>query len=319
MFAAELPSRMSGVDSLRRADRVPLAAELHCASAHSFRGSSRVVQVGLKDHSVGVLAGTPIEEIEPPHAVLRLAGRRPIRVVWRNELGGLTFELDDGTQHAFIKWAPAGSSLDLAAEAARMEWAATYTPVPRPIDQGEDAEGSWLVTQAITGETAVADRWKSEPARAVSAIGEGLRAFHEALPVAQCPFSFSAEERVADVRDRATRGLIERDAWHLDHAHLSADAALELLAEAPTVDQLVVCQGDACSPNTLIGPDGRWAGHVDIGQLGVADRWADLAVATWSATWNYGPSWESELLAAYGVEPDSERTAYYRLLWDLGP
>ena len=45
---------------------------------------------------------------------------------------------------------------------------------------------------------------------------------------------------------------------------------------------------------------------------------ADLAIATWSAGWNYGPGWEPLLLDAYGVEPDPDRTAYYRLLWDLG-
>lgn len=32
--------------------------------------------------------------------------------------------------------------------------------------------------------------------------------------------------------------------------------------------------------------------------LGVADRWADLAVATWSTTWNYGPGWEEPVLDA---------------------
>jgi kanamycin kinase len=53
--------------------------------------------------------------------------------------------------------------------------------------------------------------------------------------------------------------------------------------------------------------------------LGVADRWADLAVATWSTQWNYGPGWEQPLLAAYGVAADPERIRYYRLLWDLGP
>jgi kanamycin kinase len=51
----------------------------------------------------------------------------------------------------------------------------------------------------------------------------------------------------------------------------------------------------------------------------VGDRWADLAVATWSTEWNYGPGWENDLLRAYGVDPDPERVAYYRLLWDLGP
>ncbi len=64
--------------------------------------------------------------------------------------------------------------------------------------------------------------------------------------------------------------------------------------------------------------DGSWAGHVDFGSLGVADRWADLAIATWSADWNYGPGWQERLLDAYGIDAgDEERTSYYRLLWDL--
>ncbi|MGH3933798.1 MAG: phosphotransferase, partial [Pseudonocardiaceae bacterium] len=87
------------------------------------------------------------------------------------------------------------------------------------------------------------------------------------------------------------------------------------LAHAPPVDQLVVCHGDACAPNTVLLEDGRLSGHVDLGALGVADRWADLAIATWSTEWNYGPGWDGPLLAAYGVDPDPERIAYYRLLW----
>ena len=75
----------------------------------------------------------------------------------------------------------------------------------------------------------------------------------------------------------------------------------------------------AAHPNTLLSDDGRWSGHVDLGELGIADRWADLAVATWSTEWNYGPGWDGLLLDAYGVPPDTERTNYYRLLWDLGP
>jgi hypothetical protein len=31
----------------------------------------------------------------------------------------------------------------------------------------------------------------------------------------------------------------------------------------------------------------------------------------------YGPGWAGPLLAAYGVEPDERRSAYYRLLWDV--
>jgi kanamycin kinase len=57
--------------------------------------------------------------------------------------------------------------------------------------------------------------------------------------------------------------------------------------------------------------------HVDLGSLGVADRWADLAVAAWSTEWNYGAGYERIVYDAYGLAPDPGRIAYYRLLWDL--
>ena len=47
-----------------------------------------------------------------------------------------------------------------------------------------------------------------------------------------------------------------------------------------------------------------------------ADRWADLAVATYSLAWNFPGEWEDELLDAYGIARDEERIAYYRRLWD---
>ncbi|MQY26671.1 hypothetical protein NRB56_22430 [Nocardia sp. RB56] len=54
-----------------------------------------------------------------------------------------------------------------------------------------------------------------------------------------------------------------------------------------------------------------------MGALGVADRWADLGTAAWSADYNYGPGWVRPLLDAYGVDEDVERLAYYRRLWEI--
>jgi hypothetical protein len=62
----------------------------------------------------------------------------------------------------------------------------------------------------------------------------------------------------------------------------------------------VVCHGDACVPNTLLDRTGRWIGHVDLGTLGVGDRWADLAIATLSTEWNYGPGWAGGCIVAPG-------------------
>jgi aminoglycoside phosphotransferase len=254
-----------------------------------------------------------------PAALVAVAAGRPVREVWENELGGRTFEIEADAGRCFVKWTPTSSGICLSDEVARLAWAVSFTPVPRVLAQGADDAGSWIVMSPLPGENAVTERWQADPATAVTAIGEGLRAMHEALPVPACPFSWMAEDRLAEVRRRAAGGRLDPAEWHEDHQHLSIEQALGLLADVPPVDRLVVCHGDACAPNTLITEDGRWSGHVDLGELGVADRWADLAIATWSSEWNYGPGWDGLLLDAYGIRPDPDRTRYYRLLWDLGP
>lgn len=102
-----------------------------------------------------------------------------------------------------------------------------------------------------------------------------------------------------------------------EHRGMTVDEVREALHRMPQLHDPVVCHGDACAPNALISAAGRVSGHVDLGALGVADRWADLAVAAWSTVWNYGPGFEPAVYRGYGVEPDEERGRYYRLLWDV--
>jgi kanamycin kinase len=264
----------------------------------------------------GVIAGPPTGPVPVPAAVAALAGGDLLTPVWRNQLGGLTWQLGSGPRRRFVKWAPAGSGLDLGAEVERLRWAARYTPVPVVLRHGADDDGEWLVTAGLPGRSAVDPRWLADPRTAVRAIGAGLRALHDTLPVADCPFDWSAS-RLSLVHARAA--VLRPAEWPPEHAQLTVAEVLARLDDRPGIDHLVVCHGDACAPNTLLADDGRWSGHVDLGSLGVADRWADLATATRSATWNYGPGWEPLLLEAYGVELDEERTAYYRLLWDACP
>lgn len=261
----------------------------------------------------------PRGELPVPAPVETIAAGEPLAVVWENELGGLTFEVGTGRNRRFVKWAPAGCRIDLDREAERLEWASSFICVPRLLDAGESTAGSWIVTSPVPGSSAVAERWRSEPRSAVRAIGKGLRELHDRLPVDRCPFSWDAEGRLSDAQRRASAGLVDPSRWHPVHRPLGLDGALAVLSDDPPVDRNVVCHGDSCAPNTLLDDDGRCSGHVDLGWLGVADRWADLAVATWSTKWNYGPRWERPLLDAYGVEVDEERIRYYRLLWDLGP
>ncbi len=244
------------------------------------------------------LAGPPPDDVDVPDAIRRWSGGERLTPIWQNLLGGLTFQVGSGPGRRFVKWAPAGSGVDHPAEIDRLRWAIRFTPVPEVLDHGSDDHGSWLILGGLPGDNAVSDRWKANPAMAVRAAGHGLRSLHDGLPVDTCPFTWS-------INSRLTKAALP-----------PADAA-DFLRDAPPTDRLVVCHGDPCVPNTLIDTDGTWSGHVDLAALGVADRWADIAVATWSTEWNYGPGWEDAFLEAYGVDADAPRTAYYRDLWDL--
>lgn len=269
-------------------------------------------------------AGPPPEaaRFAVPPVMARLAQGYQAVPVWRNQQGG-TFTValyapGGPKPERYLKWAPAGSPARLGAEAERLRWAAPYSPVPAVLGSGSDGEGSWFISEAIDGESAVSQRWRDQPEVAVTAIGQGLRALHDSLPVPRCPFSWSAQERLARAASKLASGHhYQESTFHQARLGLSPQVALAELAQVPEVDKLVVCHGDACSPNTLIDGAGRWCGHVDFDNLGVADRWADLAVATWSLGWNYGPGWDALFLDAYGTGPDPGRTRYYRLLWDM--
>jgi kanamycin kinase len=223
-----------------------------------------------------------------------LAGRA-VTLVWQNQAGGLTGRVD-GDEARFIKWNPAGSGESLAAEADRLRWLEGRHPAPVVIDLAVVDGAELLLTRALTGRSAVDDAWGTRPEIAIRAIASGLRALHS-LPITECGYDWGVESRIESA--------------------ISAGKAVPVdLRTAPPVDRLVVCHGDACAPNTLLGDDGQFVANVDFGRLGVADRWADLAVATMSLGWNYEGYDESVFWNAYGIEPDAARVDYYRALWN---
>lgn len=142
-------------------------------------------------------------------------------------------------------------------------------------------EAEWLlVSRSLPGEMAIGPLGQADPDRAAYAMGEGLARLHELDP-ADCRFGTPV--------------------W----------AGRAQGSEPPAV-----VPGDPCAPNTLLDANGRFLAIVDVGDLGVADRWSDLAIGSWSLDWNFGPGHEAAFFAGYGEEPDEERIAHFRQRWD---
>jgi kanamycin kinase len=255
--------------------------------------------------------------VDIPAVIARYVAGWDAEVAWESVSASRTWRMTGPAgQVRYLKTAPAGAAVPLRAEAARMRWAAAAgLPVPEVVAACQAGSAEWLLTERLPGRDAT--KLTAGPELLVPMLAAGLRRFH-AAPAAGCPFAFGPDEAIAQAARRVQSGLVQPPDMHPEHAHLSPGAALaELrrlrLARPP---ELVVCHGDYCLPNVLID-GGAVTGYVDLGELAVADRWSDLAVATWSVTWNLGPGWEDLFLASYGVSRDHEAVAFYRLAYDL--
>lgn len=254
---------------------------------------------------------TPVDELRVPELLREVVGGRPARCVWRNALGGLTFAVGSPVVE-YVKWGPEHWELDLGLEAEKTAWASRWVAAPEVLGVGFGIDpvlgpGGWVRTRALPGTTAIGPEWQTEAT--VVELGRALRELHDRLPVRECAWSWSAEDRLAALRQ-----------------HLPA-APVDALGDVPEVDREVVCHGDACNPNFLLRADAdgrpRCSGYVDLGSLGLADRWADLAPAVLSLGWNFADVASPDrrrdlLLEGYRIDRDADRLDWYTRLWAAG-
>jgi kanamycin kinase len=192
--------------------------------------------------------------------------------------GRPTFRLTDKSGEVrYLKVHPVGAGLP--DEATRLRWAARWVRVPQLIEYGSDGFRDWLMTAELSGVDATRHPWRqSDPARLAAAVGRGLRAFHDAIAVDECPFWFPGADAV------------------------------------PGAD-LVVCHGDYCLPNVFL-EDGEATGYLDLGDVAVADRWLDLAIGLRSLDYTLGPGYEDEFMAGYGRKLDDDKRAAWLARYD---
>lgn len=238
----------------------------------------------------------PDTQPDVPELVLELAGGRPVVAVWGNGIGGVTWQVDAGAAREFVKVGPPHPEFEPADEAERLVWASRWVPVPEVLGVGYTHDLRWLHTRGLPGHTAVSEVFGGREFEIVTELGRALRQWHDSVPVRECSFDWSAESRLT----------------------LLATETRKKLGAPPALDE-VVCHGDACNPNFLLDDASRCVGYVDLGRLGVGDRWADLAPALMSLGWNFGQGYEAAFLTGYGIEPDAVKRAWYAALWDAEP
>ena len=254
----------------------------------------------------------------PPAEALAAFPVRQWVVAWAKHPLLRTWRLDGpaGEPGLYVKAGRGRAHAEVIAERARLEWAAGRLAVPEVVAGGESDAIAWHATRAMPGSPGVAPENLERPAELAAAMGRGLRRFHAAA-IEVCPFDFRNARALEIARSNVSAARFLQSDLLPEHQGMDlAEALATMEALVPCREEVVLTHGDYCVPNVLL-EDGEVTGFVDIGGLGLADRWRDLAVGTWSVTRNLGPGFEGVFLEGYGVEADPRRQKFCRLLYDL--
>lgn len=229
------------------------------------------------------------------------------------ESGDPVFRSADGSRYA-----KRGRADLLARERDRIQWlSANGIPGPAVLDWQADGDHALLVTSAVRGVPADAvsstELWRAWPS-----IAEAVRQLH-ALPA--CPFRRDLARMFALAQDVVGRGAVNPEFLPVEQQDTPPDELLARLAADLDSwlarEELVVCHGDLCLPNIVLEPGTfAFAGFVDLGRLGLADRYADISLLLA----NSRETWPDEAQAAaadeafarhYGITLDAPRQRFY--------
>lgn len=219
-----------------------------------------------------------------------------------------------GAPALYLKCEARSAYSELADEAARLRWLSGQgMPCPDIIALTTDDDHDWLLMSALPGRDLASDSTVDAEARVVM-LASALRALHS-LDIASCPFDHRWSKRLATAERRMRAGLVDEEDF--DEARLgrsAADLYSELCQMPASEEDLVVTHGDACLPNFVASGD-AFAGYIDCGRLGVADRYQDIALSCRSIAANFGEAFVELFCQNYGiVSLDADKLLRYQML-----
>jgi aminoglycoside 3'-phosphotransferase I len=205
---------------------------------------------------------------------------------------------------------------DITDEMTRLCWLADRVPVPAVVHFVRTPTEAWLLMEAMPGKTACQMLQASHDNHLaiVDALAAFLRRLHS-IPVNECPFNSEYIYRVAQARVRIDAGLVDVDDFDDERQGWTADQVWKALQnQLPLVPDPVVTHGDFSLDNLLM-QNGEVVGCIDVGRLGLADRYQDLAII-WNCLGEFDASLRERFWRQYGIADVDGRKLEFHLLLD---
>lgn len=219
-------------------------------------------------------------------------------------------------------------SADIENEHKMMNWLKNKLPAPQCIDYCFENGRFYLLMTRISGKMACDDEYLNNPKELVSILTDSLRILWD-TDVSDCPVRKDLSTKLSEAEYRVEHGLVDVD--DAEPGTFGANGFKDpgkllgwLLDNRPEED-FVLSHGDFCLPNIFIKDD-RLSGFVDIGRMGISDRWQDIALCVRSLEHNssgryggkaYTGFSEKLFFDSLGMTPEKDKIRYYILLDEL--
>ena len=215
-------------------------------------------------------------------------------------------------------------------EAAIIRWLNGRLPLPDIPVYAVENEMAFTLMSKIRGKMLCDMDYLKQPELVIGLAAQGIKMMWQ-VDVSGCPcYTSRLSERLKAAEYNVKNGLVDIENTEPETygpgGFESPEALLEWLKTHRPPEDIALTHGDYCLPN--IFADGNTvSGFIDLGKMGPADRWQDIAIAIRSLGHNFDGRYSDGkrifdfkpqmLLNALDINFDEEKYRYYILLDEL--
>lgn len=215
-------------------------------------------------------------------------------------------------------------------EKEMISWLENRIPVPEiPVYYVENETAYTLMTK-IRGKMLCDEEYLNQPEKLIHLVASGLKMLWD-VKIDDCPCNVSRlKERLKSARWNVENKMVDMDNADPEtfgqNGFTDSMELLNWLEHNQPKEDLVLTHGDLCLPN-IFAKHNRISGFIDLGKMGPADRWQDIAIAMRSLEHNFVGKYNNGkeyykfepqmLLDELGIKIDEKKNRYYLLLDEL--
>lgn len=210
-----------------------------------------------------------------------------------------------------------------------MRWLEGKIPAPKVICYESDGEYQYLLMSKVKGTMSCDEYYMNHPKELFKLLAEALHMLWS-VDISDCPGIRDLDADLKEAKYRVENNLVdmsnsEPTTFGEGGMFKNPEELYQWLVDNRPDFEPVLSHGDFCLPNILF-ENGKISGFIDVGDMGIGDKWKDIALCYRSLKHNsdgtfggvtYPDLNPDGLFEILGIEPNWEKINYFILLDEL--